>query len=371
MDRRLFLQAAALAPFAARAAGRGAPASDAGSRPVWLVGDAAPPDPKMIASVLARVADTAGVNDTYLQGGAVQALEHAFAELLGKQDCAFFPTGTLANQVAIRVLAGENHHVLAQAESHLYRDESDTAERLAGLNLVPLAAGRATPSIAELSDLIDQAEKGPYPLKVGALSIESPVRRQHGEMVPAAAVQSIAGLARQHGIKLHLDGARLLLAPPSLDIPSYVAPFDTIYVSLYKYLGAPFGAVLAGDAATIERARDLRHVYGGLLYQGWLPAAVALDALRDFRPRISRAHEVGAQLVAALTAGGKIRRREMAQASNIYLLEMPEDIAKAATARGDAAGVHVAKWRDGVLPLYVNETILRRKPEDYAALFAV
>src|SRR5690606_26948752 len=164
-------------------------------------------------------------------------------------------------------------------ESHLYRDESDAAQRLSGINLLPLAADRASPTLDEVRGAIDASENGPYPMRIGAVSLESPVRRVDGEMVPLPLVRDIAALARAHGARLHLDGARLLLAQPGFDLAAYAALFDTVYVSLYKYLDAPFGAVLAGSKADIAQARDLRRVYGGALYQGWMPAALAYDAL--------------------------------------------------------------------------------------------
>ncbi len=387
MHRRSFLHAALTATAAGAAGAVAAQAPRYGAQPaappnfpppdarsVWLVGDSAPPDPAAFAArlgalVQAHVPAHGTVRDSYLADGAVAELEAAAAALLGKEDAAFFPTGTLANNVAVRLLCVEHRHALVQHESHLYRDESDTAARLGGITLVPLAAGRAAPTVDEVAAAVDEAEKGPYPLKVGAISIESPVRRAGGTLVPVPTVAAIAALARAHGTGLHLDAARLLLGPPTLDVKAYAAPFDTVYVSLYKYLDAPFGAVLAGTKAHVAQARELRHVYGGLIYQGWAPALVALDSLKTFSARIARAHGEAERLIAALEASGKVRRRPNADASNIHELEMSEALAAAAFERGRAAGVRVGRWNAGVVPLYVNETITRRPVEEYARLF--
>jgi len=377
MDRRTFLQGSLVAAVAAAMPGEAEAQSAAApafppidARSVWLVGDDAPPDPVAMTTRLAELARThPEVRDRYQQKGAVEALERAFATLLGKEDCAFFATGTLANHVAVRVLCGEHRRALVQQESHLYRDESDAAQRLSGINLVPLAAGRASPSLDEVRAAIDASENGPYPLKIGAVSLESPVRRVDGEMLPLALVRDIASLARAHGARLHLDGARLLLARPDLDIPAYAAPFDTVYVSLYKYLGAPFGAVLAGSKAEIAEARDLRHVFGGGLYQAWMPAVLALDALPGFRQQIGEAHARVRKLIDALVASGRARERSAAEASNIFWLEMPQALAEAAFERGRQAGIRVGRWQDGRIPLHANTTILRRPLEDYLGLF--
>ena len=377
MDRRTFLQGSLVAVVAAAMPGEAEAQSAAApafppidARSVWLVGDDAPPDPVAMTTRLAELARThPEVRDRYQQKGAVEALERAFATLLGKEDCAFFATGTLANHVAVRVLCGEHRRALVQQESHLYRDESDAAQRLSGINLVPLAAGRASPSLDEVRAAIDASENGPYPLKIGAVSLESPVRRVDGEMLPLALVRDIASLARAHGARLHLDGARLLLARPDLDIPAYAAPFDTVYVSLYKYLGAPFGAVLAGSKAEIAEARDLRHVFGGGLYQAWMSAVLALDALPAFRQQIGQAHARVRKLIDALVASGRARERSAAEASNIFWLEMPQALAEAAFERGRQAGIRVGRWQDGRIPLHANTTILRRPLEDYLGLF--
>ncbi|WP_374351909.1 low specificity L-threonine aldolase [Thermomonas sp.] len=377
MDRRTFLQGSLVAAVAAAMPGEAEAQSAAApafppidARSVWLVGDDAPPDPVAMTTRLAELARThPEVRDRYQQKGAVEALERAFATLLGKEDCAFFATGTLANHVAVRVLCGEHRRALVQQESHLYRDESDAAQRLSGINLVPLATGRASPSLDEVRAAIDASENGPYPLKIGAVSLESPVRRVDGEMLPLALVRDIASLARAHGARLHLDGARLLLARPDLDIPAYAAPFDTVYVSLYKYLGAPFGAVLAGSKAEIAEARDLRHVFGGGLYQAWMSAVLALDALPAFRQQIGQAHARVRKLIDALVASGRARERSAAEASNIFWLEMPQALAEAAFERGRQAGIRVGRWQDGRIPLHANTTILRRPLEDYLGLF--
>lgn len=384
MDRRTFLHAtvaaaaAAAVPSqassAATTAGAVAPVSTApvfppvDSRSVWLVGDRAPIESADFAARLsALVQARENVNDNYLAGGAVTELEKAFAAMLGKADCAFFPTGTLANLVAMRVLCGEHRRALVQHESHLYRDESDAAQTLSGINLVPLAEGRATPTLAEFGKAIDEAEKGPYPLRIGAVSIESPVRRAYGDLVPIATVAEIARLARSHGAALHLDAARLMLAP-GIDLRAYAAPFDTVYVSLYKYLDAPFGAVLAGSANHIAQAREWRHVYGGSVHQGWTSAVMALDALKTFPARIARAHANAAQLLALLTASGQATLRANPNASNIRFVEMPEALATQAFERCRVAGVRLAKWKDGALPIYVNDTLNRRPVAELAEL---
>jgi threonine aldolase len=128
-----------------------APISPITDRTVALVGDAVPITALGRTQQLAQLLEkTPNVSDVYLANGAVHELEATIAAMLGKEDAAFLPTGTLANNLAIRLLSGENHHVLVQEQSHLYLDESDSAEVLSGLNLVPLAPDKAAPTYDEV-----------------------------------------------------------------------------------------------------------------------------------------------------------------------------------------------------------------------------
>jgi threonine aldolase len=309
--------------------------------------------------------------DTYLVSGAVTELEQTMAKLLGKEDACFMATGTLANNLAVRVLCGENKHAIVQHESHLYQDESDAASFLSGLNLVPLGAGRAAPTYEEVAAAIDVAEKSPYPIKVGAISIESPVRRADGASVPFELVAQISKLAHAKGIAMHLDGARLLLlsGTPGFDLPRYTALFDTVYVSLYKYLGAPFGAILSGTKETIAKARELRHIYGGLIYHGWMAALPALDAVGGFQQRMTQAHGAGEKLLSGLQAAGGFDVHRVENGSNIIFVQAAPARANGLVERLLKQDIHVRPLHDGRLTLMVNETILRRTPDELIAAF--
>ncbi|WP_454714533.1 threonine aldolase family protein [Caulobacter segnis] len=374
MDRRQFLASSllAFAPSVALAQTQAPPPAfpPVDARSVWLLGDSAPPDAVKTAARLAELVQKGKPRDSYIAGGAVTELEQRFAAMLGKEDCAFLPTGTLANHVAVRILAGEATRVVVQHESHLYRDESDATQLLSGLNLIDLAPGRAGPSLDEIKAAVDEAENGPYPLKVGAISLESPVRRAGGEMLDPAALQAIAGYARGKSIRLHLDGARLLLAPPSYDIAGTAALFDTVYVSLYKYLDAPFGAVLAGSKADIAKARALRHQFGGTIYQAWPCAVLALAALDDFQARHKAAFAAADQVFAALEKAGAAKAKPAPNASNIRQLVLKPKIAEGVFERMRAAGVRLARpGSDGTIDFWINDTINRRPVDEYVKLF--
>jgi threonine aldolase len=373
LDRRGFLGAlpvASLALASSRAQAQYASAPAPAPLPVsdydtlvQLSGDALPRNPLAEPARLQALLDKhAKPVDGYLAGGAVAELETRFSALLGKEDTVFMPTGTLANHVALRLLCGEAKHALVQQESHVYRDESNTVTTLSGINLVPLAPGRAAPTLDEIAAAIERAEVGPYPIKVGAIALESPVRRAQGAGLSPALVADIARLARAKNIRLHLDGARLLLMSgmPGFGVQSYCAHFDTVYVSLYKYLGAPFGGVLSGPKPLMAKARELRHLFGGTIYHGWQAALPALDALEGAEKRYADVRAAGERLLAGLerTPGFKVQRIE--NGSNLALLEIAPSRLAGLDERLQRANVRIGKVSEGKVQLGFNESILRR-----------
>ena len=349
-----------------------APAAPITPRTVFVASDAAPVAPEtLLATLEAALARHPGKEDNYLKGGAVTELEQAFATMLGKEDCCMLPTGTLANNLAVRLLCGEHKHLIVQQDSHLYADESDGPSLMSGLTMQPIAPGRAAPTIDEIRAAVADAEHRAYPLKVGAISIESPVRRHDGESVPFATMQGMCGLAKEKGIGTHWDGARALMltGTTGFDMKRTAAQFDTVFVSLYKALHAPFGAMLAGPKQTIAQARDLRHVYGGLIYHGWVAALPALDALDGFTDRWTRSRVAAEQVFAKLQAAGGYTVRRIPNESNIVYLQAAPGRLQNLPERLQAADIRARITKDGSIPFFINDTMLHQSVDAITAAF--
>lgn len=275
MDRRQFLAAGGLVaatPVLARSVvvSAGAGAAPELFKHVNFVADGLGLSPREYATLLRDVTMTLDLEpDYYSNGGVVRELERKFAQLLGKEAAMFVPTGTLANHLAIRKLAGNDRRVLVQAESHFYNDSGDCAGTLSGLNLIPLASGRSTVELAEVKHWVERSAGGRVETKVGVISIESPVRRKNHEMVEFGELQRISGYAREQGIRLHLDGARMFNLPfhSGKSVRDYAALFDTVCVSLWKHFNGASGAMLAGDATFINELFHVRRMFGGSLPQ--------------------------------------------------------------------------------------------------------
>jgi threonine aldolase len=328
--------------------------------------------PAGYARLLAEIAETGGIaEDDYSRDGVVAELEARMAALLGKEAAVFMPSGTLANHLALRLLARNGRRVLVQQESHLYNDEGDCAQQLSGLNLVPLAPGRATFTFGEAAAAIAGPPEARVAIPVGAISIETPVRRMAGEAFDFAEMRRIAEFARERGIGLHLDGARLLIESVYTGIApaEYAGLFDTVYVSLYKYLNAAAGAILAGPAALLEGLYHQRRMFGGGLPHVWPYAAVALHFLDGFAERFAEAAAVFDKLLDALRDHPRARIERPPYATNIALLTVVGENAAALPSRLLAHGIAIRPPRR-TLPdraefaLHANETIRRRPIEE-------
>jgi threonine aldolase len=368
-NRRMFLKTAATT-FAFGSAATSQPALTGSSdQRVYLTGDGVNLSPVEYTQLLAKLVSGSSKPDVYLKGGAVEELEGRFAKILGKERAVFFPTGTLANHVAVRLLAGDRRRVLVQEESHLYRDEGDCAQALSGLNLIPLGAGRATLKASEVIEAVERATAPPYPVPVGAISIESPVRRTSGQSFDFGEMKKIAAFAHEKKIGLHLDGARMFLASAYTGISpaTYSALFDTVYVSLYKYFNAPFGAILSGPSALMESAAILRHQFGGSVVHAWQSAAVALHFFDGFEDRFQKAVRHGEEVLQRLEQS-KVRVHRLPGGTNIFQLEfssspLPADYVQRAANRG----VMIRRPAEKTLPaIQINETILRRPANEIA-----
>jgi threonine aldolase len=330
--------------------------------------------PLEYSQLLVQIAKERGIkSDSYLAGGDVHKLEATFAKILGKESAVFVPTGTLANHLALRVLSEEKSRVLVQSESHIYCDSLDCVETLSHLNLIPLAEDRATFSLKEVEAAVKKAANGPYPLKVGAISIECPVRRKQGQVFNHEEMIRVSQFAREHGIKMHLDGARLFIASAYTGIApaKYATLFDTVYISLYKYFNAATGAVLAGPTEVIERVAHARKVFGGGLLHAWPYTAVALHYADGFLERFRKAVAAARALFDILQKTPGFHLEPIPEGTNICRLQIPSTDGARYAANLKEKGILISPPRKNTAEvlLFVNESLNRRPPEELARAF--
>ena len=319
--------------------------------------------PKQMGARLAELTASGDVSsDYYGDGGPVTELETTIAALLGKERAVMMPTGTLANMLAMRLLAdGPGPRVLVHRDSHLFNDAGENIT-LAGKTMVPLVSDGASYSSDQVAAEIDRARAARVRASIGAIAIETPNRRHANRMFDPDSRMAIEALAKTEKIPLFLDAARIFIeAEWTGRSPAEIAaPYDFVYVSLYKYLTAPFGAVLLGPADRLEGLFHDRRRFGGGMWQMWPGAILALDALGRQQAEWHEARTAGDKVFEALeTLGVSVDRFALgSNGVSVTLGTDSQDIAK----RAQAHGLKLAPAADGKIVLKVNHSWTRDDP---------
>ena len=377
-SRRNLLKMMAAAPIGVGAAastrfteGRSAPEKP--SDVVKLFGDGLALSPAESVAVLDTILDERGIEaDYYSRGGVVEELETTMAKALGKERAIYFPTGTLANHVAIRALAGDRIRVLVPKESHIYNDSGDCVQQLSQLNLIPMASETATFTLEDVKKIVERTDSGRVTTGVGAIVIESPVRRKLGEMFDYQEMKRICAFARTSGIGTHLDGARLYMASGYTGISpmEYASHFDTVYVSLWKYFNAGSGAILAGSRELIDPLYHTRRMFGGGLPGAWPFAAVALHYFEGFEAGYREAIRTADAFFSLLKQSAAFDVVKMPNGSNIFRLVVKGTEPETFRANLRAKGVLLSRPRPGLgFVVTVNQTLNRTNAQTLSKVF--
>ncbi len=219
-----------------------------------------PKSARQVLGELAEVTDPELEVDRYGQGEVIERFEREVAALLGKEAAVFMPSGTMCQQIALRIWAQRKgtSNVAFHPKSHLEIHEAKAYQRLHGLNGILIGSGER---LLTLDDLKAVAEP------MGALLLELPQREIGGQLPSWEALEEIVGWARERGIALHLDGARLWECRPFYghEYAEIAGLFDSVYVSFYKILGGIAGSILAGPADLIAESRIWQRRHGGNL----------------------------------------------------------------------------------------------------------
>ena len=363
MNRRIFFATPSLAAV-------GVAATASAPLPVIASGDGLSLSPAEYSALLHQHSP-AVKPDNYSLGGVVGELEVKVAAALGKEFAVWLPTGTLANHMAVRLLAGERRRVLVQSESHLFNDCGDCCQTLSGLHLVPLAAGQASFTVDQVVAEAERGSTGRVNVPVGAIQIETPVRRRSGEVFDFGEMERISAWARERKIGMHLDGARLYMASAYSGIPvaEYARLFDTVYVSMCKYFNAASGAMLAGPRSLLENLFHARRMFGGGLSHAWPFAAVANHYFDGFSDRYRLAVKVSEQVIAGLEQDGRFEISRIQNGTNLFRMRLRQGDPKRFQERLRSGGVMVGDPVNGRFVISVNETWNRASASAILAAF--
>ncbi len=233
-------------------------------------------------------------DDCYNEDEYVKALECFAATLFGKESALFMPSGTMSNQVGLRVLANPGDEVITETGYHVCYFESSPTSALSGLVINNIKTNNGILTVKDIIEAINNKSRWSYLYATPkVISIESSIGTYGGSIFPIEEIKALRKLCDDRIISLYLDGARVLNSCEALNISpeSYVKDIDLLNVCLSKGIGAPFGSVLIGKERDIQIARKLRKWYGGALHQSGLMAFIALKKLKEYKVNIKKDHE--------------------------------------------------------------------------------
>lgn len=277
------------------------------------------------------IADAAVGDEQKREDPSVLELERRVAELLGQEAAVFLPTATMANQIALKLASRPGDVLLAEETSHVVVYEYGGAAAHAGLMTLGLTGldGRITPeqiraAAAPSTKLADQ--------RAAVVSLENTHNNAGGRAWPLAELEDVVTTARELGLAVHLDGARLLNAATALGVApaAITSRFDTVTLCLSKGLGCPLGALLAGSSELIERAWREKHLFGGAMRQAGIVAAAGVYALDHHVDRLADDHARARRLAKALTEAGVALDLERVETNFVQIDLAPLGLERAA-----------------------------------------
>ena len=243
-------------------------------------------------------------DDVFGEDPTVNRLEEYVADLLGKEAALYAPSGTMTNQIGVQVITNRGEEVLLHEGSHIFVYEAGAPAMLSSVQLRTLSGedGILDPETVRAAVRPRDVH---FP-RSSLLCLENTHNTAGGKVFPLEDFAAVAETAKEHGLKVHLDGARLFNAQAATGIPAreWCGHADTVSVCSSKGLGAPVGSLLAGDEETISEARRSRKAFGGGMRQAGIIAAASLYAFENNVERLSEDHERARNLAAGLREAG-------------------------------------------------------------------
>lgn len=278
-------------------------AADAVAAPAarWVVDLRSDTVTRPTAAMRQAMAEAQVGDDGFGDDPTVLALQARVAALLQKEAAIFVPSGTMANQIAIRLHTQPGDAMICHRQCHVAHHEAGAAPALSGVTMLTVDSDDGTLGVDDVDALLYVGEDGRTP-PTRLVAIENTHNMCGGRIVPQPQIDAVAALARKAGVALHLDGARLWNAHVATgrSLGELAAPFTTVSVCLSKGLGAPAGSVLAGPADLIQRARRIRRMFGGMMRQVGVLAAAGMHALDHHVERLVDDHRRAGLLADAL-----------------------------------------------------------------------
>lgn len=277
----------------------------------------------------------------------VRRLEEAAAAITGKEAALFVASGTMSNLVALLAHTGRGGEVLLDGDCHIMRSEMGGIASLAGLFYRPIPSKRGAPNLADISEHLS-ANLSANKLSTALVCVETTHNSAGGAVIPLDYMARLRALTAEKSVPVHIDGARIFNAAVALGVPvAQIARHgDSIGFCVSKGLSAPFGSVLCGSAAFIERARAYRRMVGGGMRQAGIMAAAGLVALERMADRLADDHRRAKRIAEGLQATDPRLANPQLVETNIVMVEVGHtgSDAKAWISALENAGLKSGGW---------------------------
>jgi threonine aldolase len=325
---------------------------------------------KPSAGMRAAIAAAPVGDDQFGEDPTVNLLQQRAAELLGKEAALWLPTGTMANQVALRSLTRPGDDVIASRDAHVFGSETGGAAANSGVQGTLIGEGGVF-RCEEFLEAVKPRGHIVFP-PTTLVTVENTHNRSGGIVFPQAEAKRICDAARERDIGSYLDGARLWNAAVATgeSLATLAAPFDVVGVTLSKGLGAPAGALLAGSRAAIARCHRYRRMAGGAMRQVGLLAAAGLYGLEHHFDGLARDHTNAKLMADLLAASPRIRLDPARVQTNILVFELAPEApkAEALVAMARARGVLMFAFGPRRIRLVTHRDVSRAQCEQAAVI---
>jgi threonine aldolase len=305
------------------------------------------PTPGMVAAMTAAPLG----DDVFGEDPTVNRLEERTAAYLGKEAAVFVPSGTMSNQIAVRVHTRPGDELLIESTSHIYLWEAGGPAALSGVTCRTLDGEYGILEPGQFEGKIRPDDQ--HAVRTRLVCLENTHNRGGGTVYPLDKVRAISAWARRHGLAMHLDGARLwnAVVASGIDARTWAAEFDTVSVCFSKGLGAPIGSALAGPKELIHHARRVRKLFGGAMRQAGVLAGACLYAMDHHIDRLAVDHRNAKVFAAAVADCPGLRLDPLRVETNLVWFEIEPGMgtAKDFAGRLKQAGVLVAALGERVL----------------------
>ena len=312
-------------------------------------------------------------DDVFGEDPSVNRLQERVAKILGKEAALFVPSGTMANQLALKSHTNPADEVFVERQSHIFNYESGAPGLLSGVQLHVLDGDAGVLRGEQIEAAVRHGYYWESPSRL--LCLENTINRTGGTIYPMDSLVEVTSSAREAGLSLHLDGARLWNASVATGIPEsdYARLFDTVTVCLSKGLGAPVGSLLAGPEETITVAHRYRKMFGGGMRQAGVLAAAGLYALDHHRADLPRDHDKIRRLAEGIGLLPAFRVDPDRVQTNILTFHVTEATSFEVVDRLRNKGVLMLSWGPHMVRATTHRDVsdedITRTLEAFAALF--